>query len=191
MRVFNLRERDIAKIMDLSVLVYGENFQDLEYYVDILAKSEKDGVSCSFVGYDDLSEDLIAYRLTYAPGNWEPGQWSTPGLWGAPPEKVCYFSGNVVHPDRQGRGIGSMMIARSIEAVILQGGVAGVAHVWKESPGNAAYKCFTKAGGEIIKNHIDMYLGDFEKYGTICAVDGADCHCTGIEMIINFSDEEK
>lgn len=190
MRVFNLRERDIDKIMKLSDLVYGENYQNLEYYLDLLEKSSKNGISCSFVGYDDLTEDLIAYRLTYAPGKWEPGEWSSPSLWNAPSEKVCYFSGNVVHPDRQGQGIGSMMIQRSIEAAELQGGIAGVAHVWKQSPGNSAYKCFKKAGGEVVKMHENMFADDFDKYGTVCVVDGENCHCTGIEMIINFSKGE-
>ncbi len=190
MRVFNLRERDIDKVLELGDLVYGDNYNSRDYYLGSLERSMSGGISCSFVAYDDLTEDLIGFRITDAPGNWEFDEWCSPNLWGVPPEKVCYFKVNTVRPDRQGQGIGSSMIARSIEAVKLQGGVAGVSHIWMQSPGNAAYKCFHRAGGELIKLHLDRWSNAFEEHGTICSVDGEDCRCEAAEMIINFNEGE-
>ncbi len=191
MRVFNLREKDIDKVIELGDFVYGDGYLSREYYLGSLERSVKNGVSCSFVGYDDLTEDLIAFRITDSPGSWEFDEWCSPDLWEAPPEKVCYFKVNTVHPDHQGQGIGSMMIAQAINAVKLQGGVAGAAHIWMESPGGAAYKCFAKAGGKVIKTHRDKWINAYRDYGTICVIDGQDCHCTAAEMLIHFDEGER
>ncbi len=191
MRIFNLRERDIEKVLELGDLVYGDNYNSRDYYLGSLEKSMRNGISCSFVAYDDLTEDLIGFRITYAPGNWEFDEGCEPDLWGVPPEKVCYFQVNTIHPGRQRQGMGSIMLAHSIEAVKLQGGVAGVAHIWMDSPGNSAFKYFSKAGGQVVKIHPDHWHDIFKANGTICSLDGQDCHCDGAEMIIHFSEGEE
>lgn len=191
MRVFNLREQDLDKVEELGNLVHGANYQPTEFYENILKKSAVDGINSSFVAYDTLTDDLIGFRVTYAPCNWDIDHWCTPDVWDVPPEKVCYFKSNTVHPDFQRRGLGSLMLSLAIDASKLQGAEAGLAHIWMGSPGNSAYKYFCKAGAEVIRVYEDRWRSDFKDFGFVCATDGTDCHCSGSEMLLRFEKGEE
>lgn len=186
MDVYNLREDDFDKVIALGERLNGKNYLDHSTLDGILRKSCRAGLNASFVAYKEgRGSQLLAFRLTYAPGNWIPDKWLCPEKWQVPPEKVCYFKANMVDPEHQSQGVGSLMLKASIRIAKAQGAVAGVTHIWMQSPGNSAYKYFVKAGGEVLHIHPDRWNEDCEK-GYNCIRCGNDCHCDGAEMILYF-----
>ena len=130
---------------------------------------------------------LVGFKLNYAPTMWDIDEWCSPELWGAPPEKVCYFKCNTLEEEYRGKGLGNKLLTLSLDTVQLMGGTAGVAHIWVQSPGGSAVKYFTAAGGKMIKIHKDRWNEDSKK-GYNCVIDGTDCHCQGAEMILYFEE---
>lgn len=185
-----LRESEFTGIIELGNKVHGDNYVSYEGLDKILHKSIKNDRSCSFslTRKDDHGEKVVGFRLTYAPGMWEPDKWCTPEQWGLREDEVCYFKSNTIDESLRGSGLGSLLLRRSIEEVKLQGGKAGITHIWMQSPGNSAYKYFTKAGGKVIEIHPDRWTEDYINDGYICSVCQAECHCEGTEMILYFEE---
>jgi GNAT superfamily N-acetyltransferase len=126
---------------------------------------------------------------------WIPNEWCSTEGWRAPPEKVCYFKSNTLHPDYQGKGIGPVLLNVSIESVKRMGAVAGVTHIWIESPSKSAYKYFAKTGAETLWIWPGRWKDDLENEGYQCAVCCADgqvraCSCNAAEMILYFGEEQ-
>lgn len=194
MYIYNLREDDFDKIIDLGNVVHGENYLNHTILDDIMLRSCIKGLNSSFVVYqtERSSEDtLIAFRLTYAPGMWEPDEWCSVDKWTLTKDKMCYFKSNTIHKDFRGQGLGTILLDRSIDVVKRQGAEAGIAHIWMQSPANSAYNYFTKAGGELIAIWPDIWKKDHRRNGYVCSVDGTDCSCDGAEMILHFKEGRK
>jgi len=191
MKIYNLLEEDFSKIINLGNSIQGENYLNFASMEKIFFKGLDQGLNCNYVAYDgERGDKLIGFRLTYPPGKWKIDEWCTTGQWGVPPEKVCYFKSNLVAESFRGKGLGSELLNLSIEKVKQMGAVAGVAHIWAESPGNSAVKYFNKAGAHFIKSHRSRWLVDCILDGYRCIHHGSRCSCTGEEMIIYFGEQE-
>lgn len=172
-----------AAVIALGNQVHGNGYltDDLihSYYQQGLKANHNAGV----VALD--AHGLAGFRLAFAPGQWQPDQWCSPTLWPVAVDKVGYFKCNTVRPDLQGAGIGGALLKLSIEAFIAQGALAGVAHLWVQSPGNAAVRYFSKHGGQLVKIHADKWRQD-SLNGYACVRCGFDCHCDAAEMMLQL-----
>lgn len=195
LRIYSLREDDFDKVIELGNTVHGKNYLDTAGLVGVLNRSLSQGLCCSYVMYDKSRKEgkLIGFRLTYAPGLWTPDEWCSVDSWGVDPDKICYFKSNTIHEDYRGQGIGPVLLNTSIETVKKMGAVAGVTHIWLESPSNSAYKYFSKTGAELLWVWPGRWKDDLEKDGYRCVVCCADdqarpCSCTAAEMILHFGE---
>ncbi len=193
MRIYSLREDDWDAIIRLGNKVHGEGYLNTSSIEKVFFASLSRGLNCSYVVYDgERAKDgkLVGFRLTLAPGNWKIDEWCTPDKWDVPQDKICYFKSNTIQEEYRGKGIGSFLLAESIGAVKQMGAVAGVTHIWMESPGGSALKYFTKAGGQMIKIHNNRWLEDGQRNGYQCVHHGSNCSCRGAEMILYFGEQK-
>lgn len=176
---------DFAQIITLGNHVHGDGYIDENNVSTWVAKGFKHDINAGYVAYD--GDKLVGFRITYSADNWTIDQWCSPDKWQVPAQNVCYFKCNTVDENYRGYGIGSQLLKLSIAAAVKQGAKAGIAHLWKQSPGNSAVKYFTKCGGELIKSHPDKWR-EQALNGYDCILCGFDCHCEAAEMIIYFND---
>jgi len=190
LRLYTLEEDDFPRILALGNKIYGDNYLSIPALETTFIKSKIKKRCCSFVLYDGVraKNNLVGFRLTYAPGNWEADAWCSPESWGVPIEKLCYFKTNTVDPHYQGKGLGSYLLDASKCATRSLGAVAGIAHIWLQSPNNSAFKYFTKNGGELIAVWQNKWTEDARVKGTICSVCGQHCVCSAAEMILHFGE---
>ena len=172
-------------VVTLGNFVHGDNYLTEESLRQMYDKSFHDGINASWVALDN--DKVVGFRLTYAHSQWQPDKWCSPDEWTVPADKVCYFKCNTVSPDRQGLGIGSEMLRRSIASASRQGALAGLAHIWLASPGNSAFKYFSKNGGTLIRKHPDKWRYEAIHEGYDCPVCEGICDCEGAEMLLTFS----
>lgn len=171
-------------VITLGNKVHGDNYLDEAAAQNLYAASLKNNVNASLVAY--LGNELVGFRLTQAPNQWLIDEWCSPELWPVNTAELCYFKCNTVDEKIRGTGVGSELLKRSIEQVKLQGAKAGLAHIWLASPGNSAFKYFTKCGGKLVKEHPNRWQPWYESHGYICPVCGQHCTCTAAEMMIEF-----
>jgi len=179
----NLTPDDFSKVIELGNFVHGDGYLTPEHLLSWYQKGIIDQINAGYVVYDD--NKLIGFRITYAATQWNIDQWCSPELWRVSVQKVCYFKCNTVDANYRGHGIGGKLLKLSIEATKKQGALAGVSHLWKQSPDNSAVIYFTKCGGELVTSHPDKWNQD-SKNGYDCILCGRDCHCEAAEMIIYF-----
>ena len=177
---------DFSQLIVLGNTVHGDGYLTSQ----ILQNWYKKGLTqsptphnASYVAYHQGK--LVGFRITFAVGHWQIDHWLTPQLWQVDSKKVCYFKCNTVDEHYRGLGIGSQMLQLSIEIATKQGALAGVSHLWQQSPNNSAVSYFTKCGGELVKLHPDKWHEE-SKNGYDCILCGLDCHCEAAEMIIYF-----
>jgi GNAT superfamily N-acetyltransferase len=175
---------DFSQIITLGTQVHGEGYLDSENIKLWYKKGVSQGINAGYVVYHH--EKLVGFRITYAASQWDIDQWCTPHLWHVESDKVCYFKCNTVDEHYRGHGIGGELLRLSITAAKKQGALAGISHLWKQSPNNSAVKYFSKCGGKLIKEHPDKWHEDSIN-GYNCTLCGFDCHCEAAEMIIHFS----
>lgn len=175
---------DFAAVLQLGNLVHGDGYLTPELLQQYFERGLAQQQNASFVAYAETQ--LVGFRLAFAAGHWQLDQWCSPELWSVPPEKVAYFKCNTVSPAQQGGGIGGQLLQLSIQALQQQGAIAGLAHLWQQSPGNAAVKYFSRHGGMLIKEHPDKWRAE-SLAGYACVRCGFDCHCSAAEMILLFS----
>lgn len=189
-----LQSKHFEEIIELGGQVHGDNYLSRPELDKILNLSQKDGHNCSFSLFvsGGGKEKLIGFRLTYAPGQWieKYDKGLSAELWPYPPDKVAYFKSNTLDPEFRGLGLGRMLLDRSVAECKRQGAVAGVTHIWMQSPNNSAFKYFSRAGGKLVVLYPDYWRKDCDN-GYRCAIDGADCHCTGAEMLLDFSEHKE
>lgn len=171
-----------------DVLALGNQVHGAGYLTSCsLAQYHQQGLQAQFnagwVAYDD--QGLAGFRLAFAAGQWSLDQWCSPELWPVPADKTAYFKCNTVRPDLQGFGIGGQLLQHSITALCQQGALAGVAHLWRESPGNAAVRYFSKHGGQLVRVHPDKWRAE-SLAGYACVRCGFDCHCSAAEMVLDL-----
>jgi len=181
-----LCEEDFEQLIILANTVHGDgylNMTRLQTWYKKGLTQEPNAVNASYVAYHQ--DKLVGFRITYAIGHWQIDQWLTPSLWRVDSDKVCYFKCNTVDQAYRGLGIGSQMLQLSVTAAKKQGALAGVSHLWQQSPNNSAVSYFTRCGGELVKLHPDKW-NEESKNGYDCILCGLDCHCEAAEMIIYF-----
>jgi ribosomal protein S18 acetylase RimI-like enzyme len=178
-----LTPADFDRIIHLATTVHGDGYVDQTSMRDWYEKGLKNNINAGFVVYHD--EKLVGFRITYAAQQWQIDKWCSNELWSVPAEHVCYFKCNTVDEEYRGHGIGGELLQRSIAAAKQQGAIAGVSHLWKQSPGNSAVKYFTKCGGILIKEHPDRWH-ELSLAGYDCPICHFDCHCEAAEMMVMF-----
>lgn len=172
------------QVIGLGNKVHGDNYLDPESLARIYHKSIVNGINASWVAL--ICDELVGFRLTLAADQWEPDHWCTPDLWNVASKHVCYFKCNTVDERYRSAGIGSRLLSLSINCARQQGSHAGLAHIWLASPGNSAFRYFSKCGGELIKKHPGKWRNLSIDDGYCCPVCPDICECVAAEMIIHF-----
>jgi len=180
---FPLTAEYFPQVIVLANQVHGDGYLSLESLEQWTGKGIVNGVNSSFVAL--LDNKVIGFRSTYSAKHWTIDQWCSPDLWQVDSDKCCYFKCNTVDEKYRGLGIGKKLLQLAIEGAKQQGSVAGISHLWKQSPNNSAVSYFTKCGGELIKSHPGKW-NEESKQGYNCILCGHDCHCEAAEMIIYF-----
>ena len=172
------------QVIALANQVHGDGYLDLESLKQWTNKGIVKDINSSFVAL--LNNKVIGFRSTYSAKHWNIDQWCSPNLWQVDSDKCCYFKCNTVDEKYRGLGIGKKLLQLAIEAAKQQGALAGISHLWKQSPNNSAVSYFTKCGGNLIKSHPNRW-NEASKQGYNCILCGNDCHCEAAEMIIYFN----
>lgn len=179
-----LAKAHFKDVIALGNHVHGDNYLDDDSLLALYHSGIKNGINASWVAYD--GDTIVGFRLTQAAGNWNIDKWCSPQLWTVHSARVCYFKCNTVDARYRGHGIGSEMLTRSIEKAREQGCQAGLAHIWLASPGNSAYRYFSKCGGVTVKEHPNKWQHLSIEDGYVCPVCGDLCTCTAAEMLLTF-----
>jgi ribosomal protein S18 acetylase RimI-like enzyme len=191
-----LREKEFDGIIELGNRVFGDNYLNQELLEEYLKRSTKDGINCSFSltlnEGDEVPERVIGFRITWAPGSWIDSYEMElhPEEWGFDPEKVAYMKSNCLDEEFRGSGFGRMLLDRAIAETKRQGAEAALAHIWMHSPGNSAFRYFSRAGGKLVREYPGYWV-DFHGEDSPCVRCGAGCQCTCAEMILDFANHEE
>jgi len=173
-----------SQVITLGNQVHGDGYLDDINIAQWTNKGIINNINSSFVAL--LNDKVVGFRITYAAKTWHIDQWCSPNLWQVASDKCCYFKCNTVDEQYRGLGIGKGLLLKAIKAAQQQGALAGISHLWKQSPNNSAVSYFTKCGGELINSHPGKW-NEESKQGYNCILCGHDCHCEAAEMIIYFN----
>ncbi len=174
-----------AGVVTLGNAVQGDGYLTMESLAEMHQRSFHNHINASWVAL--YKQQVVGFRLTWAHSQWQQDKWCSPALWPVNPDRVCYFKCNTVDPAMQGCGIGSKMLKLSVASARQQGAEAGLAHIWLNSPGNSAYRYFSKNGGRLIKKHPRKWHYESVHEGYNCPVCPQYCECEGAEMMLVFS----
>lgn len=150
-RIRNLEQSDINEILAISDAQLGENYitiDDLTGYHTIVAEDDE---QCSCVGFclSYVSQDGTAYVRTVA-----------------------------VSPDYMGRGIGTALVAKSVEYLKDNDAKTILSPLWKHEGGVNSDVIFRR-NGFVPKQEIpDYWYADSLEKGYTCPVCGKGCHCS-------------
>lgn len=185
MQLLHLTEHHFLALITLANQVHGDNYLDLQSLQRMHAQGIKDGHNASFVALDEQGA-VVGYRLSFAPGQWQIDQWCSVDLWPVAQADMAYFKSVAVAPAMRGKGIASALLNASAAVLAQQGAKAGLAHIWRESPGNAAERYFSFAGARLIKVHPDRWRSLSETAAYYCPRCGVLCRCSAAEMVLLF-----
>lgn len=180
-----LHPEHFERLLELANQVHGDNYMDLPALKAYWKAGFSSQINASWVALD--GDKLVGFRLTLAAGNWQPDQWCSVDLWRLPLSKVCYFKCNTVDADYRAFGIGSKMLSLSVKNAGKQGARGGLAHIWMASPGNSAFRYFSKCGGELISRHPGKWHENVINDGYDCPVCNTGCNCVAAEMLLRFT----
>ncbi len=173
-----------AQVIELGNVVQGDNYLTNASLADYYERGLLNNNNASWIAL--YNNKVVGFRLTFAHGKWDIDKWCTPAQWPVAQDNVCYFKCNTVDESMQGCGIGSKLLALSIETAEKQGAKAGLAHIWLASPGNSAFRYFSKNGGKLIMRHPNKWRHSSLHEGYICPVCPGHCECEGAEMMLVF-----
>ena len=185
MRILSLEAPLFSPVIELANQVHGDNYLDLESLSLMKQQGIKSGLNASFVALDD-NDNVVAYRLSFAPGQWNLDKWCSVDSWPVAHPYMAYFKSVAVAPSARGQGVASALLKASVDILRRQGGKAGLAHIWRESPGNAAERYFSHAGAKLLKVHPKRWAHLCETAGYICPLCGSACQCSAAEMVLVF-----
>ncbi|MBZ9610986.1 GNAT family N-acetyltransferase [Rheinheimera maricola] len=189
MQILELTSSYFPAVIALANQIHGDNYLDNASLTLMQQQGVKQGINASFIALDDM-DNVVGYRLSFAAGQWQADNWCTEQLWPVPLAQMAYFKSVGVCPSQRGKGIASQLLKTSVAALQQQGAKAGLAHIWRESPGNAAERYFSYAGARLIKIHPDRWRHLSETVGYICPRCGELCRCSAAEMALLFSPNE-
>jgi ribosomal protein S18 acetylase RimI-like enzyme len=184
-QIVELMPIHFAAVIALANRIHGDNYLDLPTLTLMHQQGIKQGHNASFIALDELS-DIVGYRLSFAPAQWQPDLWCSQELWPVAADNMAYFKSVGVAPSQRGKGVASALLRRSVSALKQQGAKAGLAHIWRESPGNAAERYFSHAGASLLKVHPDRWRHLSETIGYCCPLCGELCRCSAAEMVLVF-----
>lgn len=170
-------------VVALANEVHGEGYLTLNSLASMVAKGRLADKNASYVAV--LEDKVVAYRLSFAPGQWQPDKWCSVANWPVPVTMMAYFKSVAVRPSLQGYGIGQALLQQSIRVLKQQGAAAGLAHLWRESPNNSAVRYFSRAGGKLIAVHQNRWQHLSEE-GYVCPRCDTVCYCSAAEMALIF-----
>lgn len=185
--ILTMQPAYFSQIIKLANQVHGDNYLNLSTLNDLYQRGIKHNINASFIALN--GDKVVAYRLTYAAGQWPLDEWCSVDLWPVKPAKMAYFKSVAVVPGMQGQGLGTALLKASIAALVAQGATAGLAHIWRDSPGNAAERYFSKAGGQRLKIHPNRWLYLSATASYVCPLCGNQCHCSAAEMALLFTEQ--
>ncbi|MBU3021436.1 GNAT family N-acetyltransferase [Aestuariibacter sp. A3R04] len=171
-------------VIALGNRIQGEGYLSLPALETMYKQSWHDDINASFVAM--YNHAVVGFRLTFAHSQWQPDNWCSIDKWPVDPGRVCYFKCNTVDDKLQGCGIGSTLLGLAKEQAKAQGAQAGLAHIWLASPGNSAYRYFSKNGGKLIAKHPGKWRHASIHEGYDCPVCPGYCECEGAEMLLTF-----
>lgn len=181
-----LTEDDLTEALPFCDREIGDGYYSLDYLRQVLKGSQKDGETACFIARNNHGKgDVVAIRLTYAPGHFlaNEGRGTTPEKWRVDKNSVGYFKSLFIAEDYRGGGLGGRLSGLSIEALKKQGAKAVMCHSWMQSPGNSSKKYLLKMGFESVKEH-PLFWHDVDYRCTGCLKD--KCTCSAEEMIKYF-----
>ncbi|GAB2914359.1 GNAT family N-acetyltransferase [Rheinheimera gaetbuli] len=187
MQLIPLDPDNFSAVIALANQVHGDNYLDSVSLQQMYLQGIKLGLNASLVAVDESGE-VVGYRLSFAPGQWQRDEWCSPELWSVLPDDMAYFKSVAVAPSMRGKGVASALLKASARILVLQGAGAGLAHIWRESPGNAAERYFSYAGAALLKVHPLRWRHLSETAGYICPLCGLLCSCSAAEMELKFRD---
>lgn len=186
MHIFELTPDFFPAVVRLANSIHGDNYLNQTALAAMQQQGIVDGVNASFVALNE-QQQLTGYRLSLAAGQWQPDSWCTETLWPVPRHEMAYFKSVGVSAEQRGKGIASALLQTSVAALKRQGAKAGLAHIWRESPGNAAQRYFNHAGAILVKVHPQRWRHLSETAGYHCPLCGALCNCSAAEMVLSFN----
>jgi len=172
-------------VVELANHIHGDNYLSVTTLSQMQQQGVKQGINASFVAVDE-NQCVVGYRLSFAAGRWQPDHWCSQPLWPTEAQDMAYFKSVGVAENQRGKGIASTLLNASVAALCQQGAKAGLAHIWRESPGNAAQRYFTNAGATLVKVHPDRWRHLSETAGYQCPLCGVLCRCSAAEMVLLF-----
>ena len=137
MHITELTSVFFPAVIKLANQIHGDNYLSLINLTQMQQQGITQGINASFVALN-AQQQVVGYRLSFAAGQWLHDNWCSEALWPVPAEQMAYFKSVGVCPSQRGKGIASQLLKTSIAALQQQGATAGLAHIWRESPGNAA-----------------------------------------------------
>ncbi|MBU2068849.1 MAG: GNAT family N-acetyltransferase [Gammaproteobacteria bacterium] len=185
MQLLPLSENDFSAVISLANQVHGDNYLDTDRLQQMYQQGIKQQLNASFVAVD-TSGAVVGYRLSFAPGQWQLDSWCSTVLWSVPVEQMAYFKSVAVAASMRGKGVASALLKASAQVLAHQGARAGLAHIWRESPGNAAERYFSYAGARLLKVHPQRWRHLSVTAGYICPLCGNLCNCSAAEMELLF-----
>ncbi|GAB59219.1 GNAT family N-acetyltransferase [Rheinheimera nanhaiensis] len=186
MQILELRPNYFADVIALANQIHGDNYLTQQSLLQMQQQGIKQGINASFVALNEQGH-IIGYRLSFAAGQWQPDKWCSVSLWPVAVSDMAYFKSVGVSPAARGQGVASALLRQSAVALSEQGAKAGLAHIWRESPGNAAERYFSHAGARLLKVHAERWRHLSELEGYICPRCGTLCRCSAAEMVLLLS----
>ncbi|MCS4309043.1 GNAT superfamily N-acetyltransferase [Rheinheimera pacifica] len=186
MQITELTPAFFPAVVSLANTIHGDNYLSHTNLAAMQLQGIARGINASFVAVDE-QQQLVGYRLSFAAGQWQSDNWCSEALWPVARADMAYFKSVGVSAGQRGKGIASSLLRASVTALKQQGAKAGLAHIWRESPGNAAQRYFSRAGAVLVKVHPQRWRHLSETVGYFCPVCGALCNCSAAEMVLTFN----
>ncbi|MDX5407171.1 MAG: GNAT family N-acetyltransferase [Chromatiaceae bacterium] len=187
MQILELTPNYFADVIALANQIHGDNYLTQGSLLQMQQRGIKKGANASFVALDEQAQ-IIGYRLSFAAGQWQPDKWCSLTSWPVSVSEMAYFKSVGVSPTARGQGVASALLRQSTAMLRKQGAKAGLAHIWRESPGNAAERYFSHAGARVLKVHADKWRHLSELEGYVCPRCGPLCRCSAAEMVLLFDE---